>query len=163
MIYFKKIEWVRGFIHQQLVNEDKSVNVDEWKVVQKPTKIYLKHSSKEFHSNDEVIEEFKRMELLHEIIEFQGACFTEPKSHGFILHFSRIKKLLSGNPEFIENDVLYEKPMTLNQACDFLSISRPTIYNLIKIGEIKSIEIFGSKRIQLCELINYIAQKKNKL
>ncbi len=162
MIYFKNISLVKGFIHKELVDKDKSVNINEWDIPQMPTKIYFKHSSKEFHSNDEILEELKIMELLHEIIEFQGSCFTEPKSHGFILHFSRIKKLLSGKPEFLENDALYQKPMTLNQACEFLSISRPTLYKLIENREIKSIEILGKKRIQLFELINYISQNKNK-
>ena len=163
MIYLKNINLVRGFIHKELVDDDKSVNINEWDIPQLPTKIYFKHSSKEFHSNDEILEELKRMELLHEVIEFQGMGFTEPQSHGFILHFTRIKKLLAGNPEFIENDVLYEKPMTLNQACEFLSISRPTLYKLIENREIKSIEILGKKRIQLFELINYISQNKNKI
>jgi excisionase family DNA binding protein len=162
MIYFENINIVIGFIHKELVDADKSVNINEWVVLKQPTKIYLKHSSKEFHSNDEIIEELKRMELLHEITEFQGVYFTEPKSHGFILHYSRIKKLLSGKPEFIENDVLYEKPMTINQACEFLSISRPTLYRLIEKREINSIEILGKKRIQLLELINYISKNKNK-
>ena len=163
MIYLKNINLVRGFIHKELVDDDKSVNINEWDIPQLPTKIYFKHSSKEFHSNDEILEELKRMELLYEIIEFQGSCFTEPKSHGFILHFSRIKKLLSGKPEFLENDALYQKPMTLNQACEFLSISRPTLYKLIENREITSIEILGKKRIQLFELINYISQNKNKI
>ena len=163
MIYFENIDLVRGFIHKELVDENKSVNINEWDIPQMPTKIYFKHSSKEFHCNDEIFEELKRMELLHEIIEFQGVYFTEPKSHGFILHYSRIKKLLSGKPEFIENDVLYEKPMTLNQACEFLSISRPTLYKLIEKREIKSIEILGKKRIQFFELINYISQNNSKI
>ena len=163
MIYLKNINLVRGFIHKELLDDDKSVNINEWDIPQLPTKIYFKHSSKEFHSNDEILEELKRMELLYEIIEFQGSCFTEPKSHGFILHFSRIKKLLSGKPEFLENDALYQKPMTLNQACEFLSISRPTLYKLIENREITSIEILGKKRIQLFELINYISQNKNKI
>jgi len=163
MIYLKNINLVRGFIHKELVDDDKSVNINEWDIPQLPTKIYFKHSSKEFHSNDEILEELKRMELLHEVIEFQGMGFTEPQSHGFILHFSRIKKLLSGKPEFIENDALYEKPMTLNQACEFLSISRPTLYKLIENGEIKSIEILGKKRIQLFELVNFISQNKDKV
>jgi len=163
MIYLKNINLVRGFIHKELVDDDKSVNINEWDIPQLPTKIYFKHSSKEFHSNDEILEELKRMELLHEVIEFQGMGFTEPQSHGFILHFTRIKKLLASNPEFIENDVLYEKPMTLNQACEFLSISRPTLYKLIENREITSIEILGKKRIQLFELINYISQNKNKI
>jgi len=163
MIYFENIDLVRGFIHKELVDNDKSVNISEWNIPQQPTKIYFKHSSKEFHCNDEIFEELKRMELLHEIIEFQGVYFTEPKSHGFILHYSRIKKLLSGKPEFIENDVLYEKPMTLNQACEFLSISRPTLYKLIEKREIKSIEILGKKRIQFFELINYISQNNSKI
>lgn len=162
MIYFKNISLVKGFIHKELVDKDKSVNINEWVVLKQPTKIYFKHSSKEFHSNDEILDELKRMELLHEIIEFQGAGFAEPISHGFILHFSRIKKLLSGEPEFLENDVLYQKPLTLNQACEFLSISRPTLYKLIENREIRSIEILGKKRIQLFELINYISQNKNK-
>ena len=162
MIYFKNINVVRGFIHKELVDEDKSVNIGEWIIPQKPTKIFLKNSSHAFGSNEELIEEFKRMELLHEVIEFKGMGFTEPQSHGFILHYSKIKKLLSGKPEFIENDVLYKKPMTLNQACEFLSISRPTLYKLIENGEIKSIEILGKKRIQLSELINFVSRNKDK-
>ncbi len=160
MIYFKKIDWIRGFIHKELVDESRSVNINEWEALHQPTRIFLKNSSKEFHSNQEIIEELKRMELLHEIIEFQGVNFTNPQSHGFILNVSRIKKILKGESEFLENDVLYKKPLTLNQACEFLSVSRPTLYKLMENNEIKYIEILGKRRIQIYELINYIAQNK---
>jgi excisionase family DNA binding protein len=163
MIYFKKIEWVRGFIQKELVDKNKSINVEEWKVLEQPTKIYLKHSSKEFHSNAEVIEELKRMELLHEIIEFQGASFTNPQSHGYILEFSRIKRILKGESESLEGDILTHKLLTINQSCEFLGFSRPTLYKLIEKKEINSFEILGKKRIQLFELIKYISQKKKQL
>jgi hypothetical protein len=93
MIYFKNINLVKGFIDEVLVKKEKSSNVSGW--VGLPVIIYLKNSSKEFHSIEEIIRELKIMNFLHEIIEFQEPCCSEPESKGFVLNNTQIQKLLS--------------------------------------------------------------------
>jgi len=160
MIYFKNIDVVKGFLGTMLINKEKSDNIHGW--LGQPSSIYLKNSSKEFKSVQEVIDELILMNLLHEIIEFTGPFCTEPKSHGYILHYSQIKVLLNNKEDFLNYQINNYKLLTINQACEFLSISRPTLYKLIKDEEIKDIEILGKKRIQVIELMNYISTKNIK-
>ena len=155
MIYFKNINVVRGFLGTMLINKEKSDNFDEW--LGQPTSIYLKNSSKEFKSVQEVIDELISTNLLNEIIEFQGPCCTDPQSHGFILNYSQIKVFLNNKEDFLNYQLNNYKLLTINQACEFLNISRPTLYKLLKGGAIKDMDILGKKRIQVIELMKFIS------
>ena len=155
MIYFKNIHLVHGFLEIMLINKEKSDNIDGW--LGQPSTIYLKNSSKEFKSVQEIIDELISMNLLHEIIEFQGPFCTDPLSHGFILDYSQIKVFLNNEEDFLNYQLNNYKLMTINQTCEFLNISRPTLYKLIRDGEIKYMEILGKKRIQVIEVMNYIS------
>jgi excisionase family DNA binding protein len=157
MIYFKSIKLVHGFLITKLINKEKSDNIDGW--LGQPSRIYLKNSSKEFKSVQEIIDELISMYLLHEIIEFTGPFCTDPKSHGYILSYSQIKVYLDNKEDFLNYQINNYRLLTVNQACEFLNISRPTLYKLIKDGEIKDIEIMGKKRIQVIDLMNYISTK----
>ena len=161
MIYFKNIELVHGFLITKLINKEKSDNIDGW--LGQPSSIYLKNSSKEFKSVQEIIDELISMNLLHEIIEFTGPFCTDPKSHGYILSYSQIKVYLDNKEDFLNYQINNYRLLTVNQACEFLNISRPTLYKLIKDGEIKDIEIMGKKRIQVIELMNYISNNSKRI
>ena len=155
MIYFKNINVVRGFLGTMLINKEKSDNFDEW--LGQPTSIYLKNSSKEFKSVQEVIDELISTNLLNEIIEFQGPFCTDPQSHGFILNYSQIKVFLNNKEDFLNYQLNNYRLLTINQACEFLNISRPTLYKLLKEGAIKDMDILGKKRIQVIELMKFIS------
>lgn len=50
--------------------------------------------------------------------------------------------------------------ITINEACEFLSVTRPTIYKLINAGEIPTVQVLTQKRIQLKDLLDYIDRHK---
>jgi len=160
MIYFKNINLVNGFLQNVLINKEKSENISGWGGL--PSKIYLKNSTKLYQNTQEIIEELKERELLFEVIEFQGPFCTEPKSHGFILNDTRLNTLLSAGEVIIDYQTNKHALLTLNQACDLLNISRPTLYKLMSNGELDYLEIFGKKRIQVNEIMRYISMKSVK-
>jgi excisionase family DNA binding protein len=118
-------------------------------------KIYLKNSVKEYHSSDEVITELKEYGLLYEIQEWEGLG-REPKTKGYILYYTQLMRLLNKEEEHLMNDINIYKMLTINQVCDFLNLSRPTIYKLLSTGNLPYIELFGQKRIQVLEVLKYI-------
>lgn len=160
MIYFKDINLVRGFLQTVLINNEKSENINGWGGL--PSKIYLKNSTKLYHNTQEIIDELKERELLFEVIEFQGPFCTEPKSHGFILNYTRLNALLSAGEDLIDFQTNKHALLTLNQACDLLNISRPTLYKLMSNGDLVYLEIFGKKRIQVNEIMRFISEKSQK-
>ena len=160
MIYFKNINLVNGFLQNVLINKEKSENISGWGGL--PSKIYLKNSTKLYQNTQEIIEELKERDLLYEVIEFQGPFCTEPMSHGFILNETRLNMLLSAGEDIINYHTNKNALLTLNQACELLNISRPTLYKLMTNGDLIYLEIFGKKRIQVNEIMRFISEKSQK-
>jgi excisionase family DNA binding protein len=46
--------------------------------------------------------------------------------------------------------------LTVTQACDYLSLSRTTLYQLIAGGELATLKIRGARRVDVAELDRYI-------
>lgn len=55
-----------------------------------------------------------------------------------------MKKTVKVSPEFL----------TVNQVCDMLQLSRPTIYELFKQGRLTKVKFGDSTRIRLSEVQN---------
>jgi len=49
--------------------------------------------------------------------------------------------------------------LTVNEAAQMLSLSRPFFYRLMQRGEIASLKLGGSRRIQLTELQAFVARQ----
>ncbi|HOW08322.1 MAG TPA: helix-turn-helix domain-containing protein [Bacteroidales bacterium] len=124
-------------------------------------KIYLKNSVKEYHSIDEVLSDLKKHGLFHEIKEWEGLG-REPKTIGYILFYTQLMRLLNKEEEHLSNDINVYKMLTINQVCDFLNLSRPTVYKLLSTGDLPYIELLGQKRIQLLEVLKYIQNNNRK-
>lgn len=155
MIYLKDKELVRIFIVNHLMNHEKSSNW--YGMFGLLPSIYLKNSPKEYHNFDEVINELIKTRFLYEVIEFEKKFSDKPKSLGFILHYSDIQTILNNKEDFVNYQINNYRLLTINQSCEFLNISRPTLYKLIRNGEIVHVEILGKKRIQVIQLLNYIS------
>jgi excisionase family DNA binding protein len=158
MIHFENIKLVNEFIREFLIDKEKSTL--SFGMFGVPDVLYLKTSSKEFTKVDDIINELKRLGLLYEITEFNSAFYTQPQIIGYILNYSQIKMFMAGEEDFLNNQIYINKLLTINQACEFLNITRPTLYKLIKNNEIKPLELFGKKRIQVVEILNYISLLK---
>lgn len=159
MRYFANINLLRGFLSRFVYNNKKT---KEYFFHSLQDKIYLKNSVKEYHATDEVISELKQCGLLHEIIEYKGIIDTDSKSLGYILDYSSLMRFISREDEPLSNDINMYKMLTINQACDLLNLSRPTVYKLLRTDELKHVEILGQKRIQLKDLLNFIQEKTSK-
>lgn len=79
-----------------------------------------------------------------------------------VLLWSRIEKDVTANifPSKLEDQ---HKLISINEACKFLGLTRPSIYKLINNNEIPVVQIFDkTKRIQMRDLLKYIEKKKTK-
>lgn len=52
---------------------------------------------------------------------------------------------------------------TYRQARDYLSISQPTLYRLIKAGELHVVFVGTARRIEWAEIESYIASRRQSL
>lgn len=160
MRYFANINLLKGFLSRFVYNKKKT---KEHFFSFMQDEIYLKNSVKKYQSTDEVIKELKQCGLLHEIVEYKGIIDTDSKSLGYILFFTPLMRYVSRDDEPLSNDIFnFFKMLTINQACELLNLSRPTVYKLLRTGDLKHVEILGQKRIQLKDLLNFIQDKTSK-
>nr|WP_319510197.1 helix-turn-helix domain-containing protein [uncultured Draconibacterium sp.] len=164
MRYFKSEKAIRRFIQQELLSNNRTTKEsykDEssfW--IQSKYTYYLKNSQKGYNSVDEIIEELKRNNLLFEVQQMSDGLGYKFDFVGYILLYSQLQILLSGD-ESLNNDILRFKLLTINQTCDFLQLSRPSIYKLLKDGVIPHVEIMGQKRVQMNDLLHFIMKSKS--
>jgi len=52
-----------------------------------------------------------------------------------------------------------EELLTINDTCDLLKISRPTVYRMIKKGVLKTVQVGGRMRFHPDELRRYINRR----
>lgn len=87
----------------------------------------------------------------------------------------RFQKLLTASPEVLEKvDSVLEgraqplseninlMTLTLLEAAKRIGVSRPTIYRLVKRGELETVLIGGLERVRLESLINLATKKSSK-
>lgn len=79
-----------------------------------------------------------------------------------VLFWSRIQDDIEGNV-FPSNMADQYKLISINDACKFLGLTRPSVYKLIRDNEFPVVQIFDkTKRIQMRDLLLYIERKKHK-
>lgn len=163
MRYFKSKHEVKRFVEKELLSENRTTKEsykDESSVwIQSKYTYYLKNSQKGYNSVDEIIEELKRNSLLLEVQQMSDGLEYRFDFVGYVLLYSQLEILLTGD-ETLNNDILRFKLLTINQACDFLQLSRPSVYKLLKENVIPQVEIFGQKRIQMNDLLSFISEAK---
>lgn len=159
MIYFKNLSILEGYIFRHLMSEERS---KDWVGMFGLTpSIYLKNSSKEFKSVEEVITDLKRHQLLYEIYE-ESQYESTPSLLGYALHITQINRIMNNEEDIFNYSIDLIRLLSISQTCEVLNISRPTLYKLFKTSEIIPVEIFGKKRIQVSEIINFISKQKKR-
>ena len=155
MRYFKSETALKAFIRHDVINSKKSTEhfffTDRFE-----NEIFLKNSTKKYKSIDEIVDELRENGLVFDIIHRHGAMSLESEDMGCVLLYTQMLRYMYRNDEYLNNDINKFKLLTINQVCDFLSISRPSVYKLLNDNTIPYIEILGHKRIQVNELLKYI-------
>nr|WP_319571268.1 helix-turn-helix domain-containing protein [uncultured Draconibacterium sp.] len=164
MRYFKTKDEFIFFVHKELLDKKKRYleyyKDESSSCVESRYTYYIKNSHRVYDSMDGIIDELKQNNLLFEIQRMfeKGICSFD--FAGYVLLHTQLVKLLAGD-ENLNNDILRFKLLTVNQTCDFLQLSRPSVYKLLKDGVIPHVEIIGQKRVQMNDLLHFILKSKN--
>jgi len=150
---------VNLFLRTEVLNKKKTV--ENYFYFQEENELYVKNSTKKYNNIEEVVEDLMVNGLLCEISEFTGLG-KELESNGFILFYTQLLKYLDRNSEYLSNDVNIFKLLTINQVCEFLNVTRPSVYKLLNDGHLEYVKVLGHKRVQLMELLNFIQEKRSK-
>lgn len=67
----------------------------------------------------------------------------------------RVDRVLDGREAAHGADDINLKTITLKEAAERLGVSRPTVYRLVRKGEIKTALIAGLERVRLASLVEY--------
>jgi excisionase family DNA binding protein len=85
--------------------------------------------------------------------------YSTSSPNRIVLHWTELDNFLKLN-DSITHEQKHYSLITINEACQFLSVTRPTIYKLINAGEIPTVQVLTQKRIQLKDLLDYIDRHK---
>jgi excisionase family DNA binding protein len=146
MIYFTSDMFLQWYIEENLLNLKKS---KYGYFNESLNKYYLKGSSKLYADINELFADLQKWELLYVIKD------RDRKVTGYVFNETRYKQRFDTYGA-LDNDVSVYKILTINQVCEFLSVSRPTVYKLIRDGELPTVNFIGQKRIQMKVLLQYI-------
>jgi len=134
MLYFKSMFAVETFLRKNFINQEKSKIY--FASMKDKTEVYPKGTSEKFTSMDSLIEELRSFGYVHQLKReantVKSGIFIES---GYILYWSQLEKDLKSD-DILANPLKSKKLLSVNQACEFLSISRPTLYNLINDNKI---------------------------
>jgi len=83
--------------------------------------------------------------------------YTFPKR--LILNWTKLKKFIEVSDSLKDDQSKYAL-ISINEACKFIEVTRPTLYKIIREGKIPTVQILSQKRIQLKDLLAYIERKK---
>ena len=121
------------------------------------------------HRGKEVVrkERLKPQEIFRELRELGFAIgfsddpdrYLFPKKH--ILCWSKLKQFIDVHESLSEDQKKYAL-ISINEACKFLEVTRPSLYKIIREGGIPTVQILSQKRIQLKDLLDYIDNNKKK-
>ena len=96
--------------------------------------------------------------------EFAAGITKNPAStyipEKYILYWTKLQKFLNSENS-LEYDIKLLSLLTINQACEFLAVTRPTLYKILREEHIPTVEILSQKKIQLKDLVEYVENKKN--
>ena len=97
------------------------------------------------------------------IMEFAIGITSNPNDiffpEKYVLLWSRLLKFLKVT-DSLSNEQQKYALISINKACQFLDITRPTLYKIINEKKIPYIQILSQKRIQLKDLLDYIDNNK---
>jgi excisionase family DNA binding protein len=61
----------------------------------------------------------------------------------------------------ITSDIHQHRLLTINQVCEILGVTRPTVYNFFEDGSLPYYNILSQRKVRHTDLMNFIEKKKN--
>ena len=160
MIFFKNIHSVESFLTTEIIDRKKST-IYKWG--SRKIQLFIKKSNIPFDSFESIYDELSRNEILFELKK--GVPMYKSKSGytntGYILWWSKLKSILK-NSEHIQWNIKSIKLLSINQSCELLNVTRPTLYKLLKNGSLPYVQFLNQKKIQVIDIVNFIDLNKNK-
>lgn len=87
----------------------------------------------------------------------------EERKHELRLKFIQLNKrnidLLYSN-ELVTADIYQHRLLTINQVCEILGVTRPTVYKFFEDGSLTYYEILSQRKVRYSDLMIFIGEKK---
>lgn len=160
MILFDDYDAIFDFLHENLPEHVKY----EF--------LYTKIGFRRRPTDDPILAKYGRKDIpyaIYSTLKRNGYAYQLESKETFKKTFERQKQVLlwSRIQTDVKNNIFPSqtldqfKLISINEACKFLELTRPSVYKLINENEIPVVQIFDkTKRIQLKDLLNYIESKK---
>ncbi len=103
--------------------------------------------------------------VFRELLELGFAFgYSDDPEHYFfpkrlILNWTKLKQFIEVSDSLKDDQSKYAL-ISINEACKFMEVTRPTLYKIIRDGKIPTVQILSQKRIQLKDLLEYIERNK---
>ncbi len=136
--------------------------------------LYTKIGFRRRPTDDPILAKYGRKDTPYSIysaLKYNGYTYQLESKETFKKTFERQKQVLlwSRIKRDVEDNIFPSqmldqfKLISINDACKFLGLTRPSVYKLINENEIPVVQIFDkTKRIQMRDLLLYIERKKHK-
>jgi excisionase family DNA binding protein len=131
-------------------------------------KYVIKFGGQEFKTELDFLEHLKSFDLItytyESIISDTFKWKREERKFELRLKNIQLNKknldlLYSDN--LITSDIHQHRLLTINQVCDILGVTRPTVYKFFEDGTLSYYEILSQRKVRHTDLMNFIEKKKN--
>lgn len=160
MIYFKERFLLANFLRDNLLNNEK---LKEYFISKISVTTNVPVSVDYLTIADTAIKELVDFGFLYEIKSAsrstENILRVNIDDSGYVLFWSEFQNQLKSDLPLI-NPIKEKKLLSVNQACEFLSISKPTLYKIINNGILPFVDFMGQKRIQLLDLLEFVNLNK---
>lgn len=76
------------------------------------------------------------------------------------LNYKNLELLYSDN--LVTPDILQHRLLTINEVCEVLNVTRPTVYKLFEDGSLSYYEILSQRKVKYSDLLKFLELKKQK-
>jgi len=152
MIKFNSVDSAVAFLEKNLPPKIKNEVFNRW--------VSWEHKGKtvgnwQAENPRQIIENVIKTGFMYGLSENEYELFPDK----FILMWSKLKKFMKSS-DTLSMELDKYALISVNKACEFLDITRPTLYKLLKEKKIPFIDVMSQKRIQLKDLIDYVESEK---
>jgi len=74
------------------------------------------------------------------------------------LNYKNLELLHSDN--LVTRDILQHRLLTINEVCEVLNVTRPTVYKLFEEGALPYFEILSQRKVRYSDLIKFIEKNR---
>jgi len=117
-----------------------------------------------FITQDELIGYLIDKQIVNEVakpeIKYKGGYNIEYNLEYYLLNTNYLNVLTSNL--FVNPEINLNRLLSINEVCELLSVTRPTVYKLINSGQIDSYNIQNQKKLKYRDVLNFIESNKSK-